>query len=116
MTKPTVEALAEEMKKLTELVDTIKAERAEDAARRMELYAGEHAMREALLQFTQEIAVREGFPVELFVRRFEAAIDWHRDRFLGMVEGVDPQLAAQIDQRHFQEIPTDVQPPAILPG
>jgi len=99
-----------------ERVFAIEAERAEEAAKRMELYAGDHAMREALLQFTQEVAVREGFSVELFVKRFEAAIDWHRDRFLGMVEGVDPQLAARIDHRQLMAVPTDTQPPCILPN
>jgi len=116
MTKPTVETLVEEMRKLMERVFAIEAERAEEAAKRMELYAGDHAMREALLQFTQEVAVREGFSVELFVKRFEAAIDWHRDRFLGMVEGVDPQLAARIDHRQLMAVPTDTQPPCILPN
>jgi hypothetical protein len=72
-------------------------------------------MREALLQVTQEIAKREGIPVELFVSRFEAAKEWHRDRFLQMVERVDPHTAAQIDDRKIVDIPTEDLPPCIFP-
>lgn len=72
-------------------------------------------MREAILQFTQELAAREGFSVPDFVQRFEAASRWHRDRFLRAVEGVDPDLAARIDSRQLAEVPTDEMPPAILP-
>lgn len=94
----------------------MELERAADATNHLELLAGDHAMREALLQFTQEIAARDGLSVELFVTRFEAAIDWHRDRFFRMVEGVDSRLAAQIDKRKINDIPTEEQPPCILPG
>jgi hypothetical protein len=73
-------------------------------------------LREALLQFTQEIAAREGFPVKLFVARFQEAVDWHRDRILRMVEGFDPRMAAQIDTRCLTKIPTEAQPPCIFPA
>ncbi len=65
---------------------------------------------------TSEIAARDGLPVALFVSRFEKAVDWHRDRFLQMIEGVDPQMAAQIDTRGLADIPTEAQPPCIFPG
>lgn len=97
-------------------INAPEMERAEDASNRLALLAGEHALREALLQFTQEITARDGFPVELFVSRFEKAIDWHRDRFLQMVEGVDPQMAAHIDTRSLTDVLTEVQPPCIFPG
>jgi hypothetical protein len=86
------------------------------ANNRLALYADGHALREALLQFTQEIVAREGFPIKLFVSRFEEAVDWHRDRFLRMVEGFDPQMAAQINTRSLTDVPTEAQPPCIFPG
>jgi hypothetical protein len=116
MATPTIETLLKELSELRARIDAMEGARAEDATKQLELLAGDHAMREGLLQFTQEIAARDGLPVEHFVNRFHAAIDWHRDRFLRMVEGVDPRLAAQIDQRDLADIPTEEQPPCILPG
>lgn len=115
MSSPTVETLAEELQALAERIHELEADRAQDARQRLELLAGDHAMREALLQFTQELAARDGFSVELFVARFEAASHWHRDRFLRTVEGIDPDLAAHIDKRNLTDIPTDDLPPCILP-
>lgn len=115
MPTPSIETLVAELTGLKERVTALETAATEDATKRLELLAGDHAMREGLLQFTQEIAARDGLSVELFVTRFHAAIDWHRDRFLQMVEGVDPCLAAQIDQRDLANIPTDDQPPCILP-
>jgi hypothetical protein len=116
MNPPTIEPLVEELMELRERVTALEMERADDATKRLELLSGDHAMREGILQFTQEIAARDGLSVELFVSRFHAAIDWHRDRFLRMVEGVDPRFAAQIDQRSLTDIPTEDLPPCILPG
>ncbi len=114
MTELTIETVVKQMEELRERVDALEMQRAEEATKHLEIHSTDHAMREALLQFTQEIAARDGLSVELFVSRFHAAIDWHRDRFLRMVEGIDPRLAAQIDQRSLTEIPTDEQPPCIL--
>jgi hypothetical protein len=116
MSQPTVAALVDSLKQLQDRILTLEAERAEDANKRLAVFAGEHALREALLQFTQEIAARDGLPVALFVSRFEKAIDWHRDRFLQMVEGVDPRLAALLDTRNLTDIPTEELPPCIFPG
>ncbi len=116
MNLPTIETLAQEVKELRNRIDVLTTERAEDATKHLEMHSGDHAMREAMLQFTQEVAARVGHPVELFVSRFHAAADWHRDRFLRMVEGIDPLLAARIDTRNLTDIPTDDQPPCILPG
>lgn len=116
MNQPTIENLVAELKELRERVDALERERAEEATKRLALFSGDHAIREALLQFTQEIAARDGLSVELFVSRFHAAIDWHRDRFLQTVEGVDPHLAAQIDQRSLTDVPTEDLPPCIFPG
>src|SRR4051812_25874828 len=116
MPTPTIETLIEELSQLRGRVDILEMQRADDAIKQLGLHASEHAMREGILQFTQEIAARDGISVELFVTRFHAAIDWHRDKFLQMVEGVDPRLAAEIDQRDLAEIPTEDQPPCILPG
>ena len=115
MAKPTMKALMEEVDELRIRIDALEAARIEDAAKHLEVRAGDHAMREGLLQFTQEIAARDGHSVELFVTRFHAAIDWHRDRFLQMVEGIDPCLAAHIDRRELANIPTDDLPPYIFP-
>ena len=116
MAPPTVEAISHSLIELQDRINALEIERAEDANKRLALFAGEHALREALLQFTQEIAARDGLPVALFVSRFEKAIDWHRDRFLQMVEGVDPQVAAYIDTRSLSDIPTEARPPCIFPG
>ena len=116
MAQPTAETMADSLKKLEDRVNTLETKHADDASKRLALFAGEHALREALLQFTQEIAARDGFSVEVFVSRFEKAIDWHRDRFLRMLEGVDPQMAAHIDTRSLTDIPTEAQPPCIFPG
>jgi hypothetical protein len=115
MAQPTAEIMADRLKKLEDRVNTLESRSADDASKRLELFAGEHALREALLQFTQEVAARDGFSVEVFVSRFEKAIDWHRDRFLRMLEGVDPQMAAHIDTRNFTDVPTEAQPPCIFP-
>jgi len=118
MNHPNLESLNSELKRLEERVAMIESDRAEEAAeaaKHLDLLSSEHAMREALLQFTQEIAVREGVPAELFVERFEAAKEWHRDRFLRMVEGVDPDLAAKIDERAIHDVPTEEMPPCIFP-
>jgi hypothetical protein len=118
MNIPNLETLNEELKLLNERVARIEQDRAEEAAeatQHLDILSSEHAMREALLQFTQEVAVREGVPAELFVERFEAAKEWHRDRFLRMVEGVDPDLAAKIDERAIHDVPTEDMPPCIFP-
>jgi len=106
--------MADSLKKLDDRVNALETKLAADASKRLALFAGEHALREALLQFTQEIAARDGLSVEVFVSRFEKAIDWHRDRFLRMLEGVDPQMAAHIDTRSLTDIPTEAQPPCIF--
>ena len=116
MATPVIETLVEELSQLKGRVNILEMQRADDAIKQLELHSSDHAMREALLQFTQEIAAREGYPVELFVSRFHAAMNWHRDRFLRVVEGVDPHLAAQIDTRKLTDIPTDELPPCILPA
>jgi hypothetical protein len=116
MPLPTAESMADSLKTLEDRVNTLETKNADDASKRLALFAGEHALREGLLQFTQEIAARDGFSVEVFVSRFEKAIDWHRDRFLRMLEGVDPQMAAHIDTRSLTDIPTEDQPPCIFPG
>jgi len=115
MAKTTAETMAESLKKLEDRVDTLESKHADDASKRLALFAGEHSLREGLLQFTQEVAARDGFSVEVFVSRFEKAINWHRDRFLRMLEGVDPETAAHIDTRSFADIPTEAQPPCIFP-
>lgn len=97
------------------MIERDRADEASETTRHLDILSSEHAMREALLQFTQEIAVRQGIPVELFVSRFEAAKEWHRDRFLRMVEGVDPNLAAKIDERAIHDVPTEDMPPCIFP-
>ncbi len=115
MATPSIEALVEELAQLKGRINVLEMRRDDDAVKQLELRAGDHAMREGILQFTQEIAARDGLSVELFVTRFHAAIDWHRDRFFQLVERADPQLAAQIDQRDLASIPTDDLPPCILP-
>jgi len=118
MIEPTIAALTRELDDLKGRVDWLEKHRETDEAqapKHLDLLSSEHAMREALLQFTQEVAVREGIPVELFVSRFEAAKEWHRDRFLQIIEGVDPQIAAQIDERNVADIPTEDLPPCIFP-
>lgn len=115
MSQPTLEILAENLRMLAERLHEMERDREEDARKRLELLVGDHALREALLQFTQELAARDGFSVELFVARFEAASHWHRDRFLRTVEGIDPDLAAHLDKRNLTDIPTDDLPPCILP-
>lgn len=118
MHSPNLVTLNDELRLLQERVARIEKDRADEAAeatKQLDILSSEHAMREALLQFTQEIAIREGVPVELFVSRFEAAKEWHRDRFLRMVEGVDPNLAAKIDERAIHDIPTEDLPPCIFP-
>jgi hypothetical protein len=118
MHSPNLVTLNDDLKLLKERVAKIEQDRAHEAAestKELDILSSEHAMREALLQFTQEIAIREGIPIELFVSRFEAAKEWHRDRFLRMVEGVDPNLAAKIDERAIHDIPTEDLPPCIFP-
>ena len=118
MEEPTLAALFQELESLKQRVAELEESRAAEEAYaqgHMELLSSGHATREALLQFTQEVAAREGIPVDLFVSRFEAAIHWHRDRFLRAVEGVDPQIAAQLDDRNVEEIPTEELPPCIFP-
>jgi hypothetical protein len=115
MAIPSIETLLEELSQLKERVNMLERRRTDDAFKQLEMRAGDHAMREGILQFTQEIAARDGFSVELFVTRFHAAIDWHRDRFFQLLEGSDPELAAQIDRRDLASIPTEDQPPCILP-
>ena len=73
MKEPTTASLQREITELTARVDRLEKARAADLAlapRHLELQSTEHAMREALLQFTQEIAAREGIPVEQFNRVF----------------------------------------------
>jgi hypothetical protein len=118
MKDPGIAALKKELKSLKgriEILETHRAAVEASTAAKLELLSSRHAMREAMLQFTQEVAAREGIPVDLFVSRFEAAITWHRDRFLQMIEGVDPQIAAQIDNRKITDIPTEELPPCIFP-
>lgn len=115
MSHPTVISLAADLEKLTERFHELEMDREDEARKRLELHVADHAMREALLQFTQELAARDGFSVELFVARFEAAIHWHRDRFLRNIEGIDPDLAAHLDKRKFTDVPTEDLPPCILP-
>jgi len=116
MAQPTAETIVDTLRTLQDRVEALESQRADDASKHIAVYADEHAWREALLQFTQEIAAREGHSIETFVSRFEKAVDWHRDRFLGMLEGVDPQMAAQIDTRSLKSIPTEARPPCIFPG
>jgi hypothetical protein len=47
---------------------------------------GCHYAYEELIDFTQETVARDGSSVSLS-GPFQAAIDWHQDRFLRMVEG-----------------------------
>jgi hypothetical protein len=114
MTTPSIQNLVEELSQLRGRVESLERRQNVDAVHRLEMRAGDHAMREGILQFTQEIAARDGLSVELFVTRFHAAIDWHRDRFLQLLEGADPELAAMIDQRDLASVPTDDLPPCIL--
>jgi nucleotide-binding universal stress UspA family protein len=118
MIDPNIAELRQEFEEMKSRVDLLEQRRAKDEAEKpkhLDILSSEHAMREALLQFTQEVAAREGIPVELFVSRFEAAKEWHRDRFLQMVEAIDPDAAAQIDDRKVTEIPTEDFPPYIFP-
>ncbi len=115
MSHLTLEILAKDLQVVTNRIRTMELERAEDRRKHLDLFVGEYALRETILQFTQELAARDGFSVEQFVARFEAANHWHRDRFLRTVEGVDPDLAAHLDQREVAEIPTSDLPPCILP-
>jgi hypothetical protein len=118
MTNPDSPALRKELQDLQERVAALERQHAVEetqAPQHLELLSSEHAMREALLQFTQEIAAREGLDVALFVARFEAAKEWHRDRFLQMIEHVDPNIAAEIDGRKIRDIPTESLPPCIFP-
>jgi len=118
MKKSDLEILSKELKLMKERVDWLEKARVDDAAqvsKHLEVMSGEHATREVLLQFAQEIAAHEGIPVELFATRFEAAKEWHRDRFLQQIEVIDPYLAATVDERDVTEIPTEEQPPRIFP-
>ena len=105
-----------ELSELRARVATLEAVHIDEATKRLDLQSGEHALREAILQFTQEVAVRDGVALELFVERFHAAMKWHRDRFLRMVETVNPELAAEIDERNLDDVPTEDLPPCILQG
>ena len=118
MTASNIAALRKELDEIKGRVDLLEKRRAKDEAekaKQLDILSSGHAMREALLQFTQEVAAREGIPVDLFVSRFEAAKEWHRDRFLRMVEAVDPNTAAQLDDRNVTDIPTEDLPPCIFP-
>ena len=118
MEKSLIAALRTELSDLHQRVDELENDRAGDetrARKHLDLLSAEYAMRQALLQFTQEVAEREGIPVDLFASRFDQTIRWHRDRFLQNVEGMDPQIAAQIDDRKVADIPTGDLPPCIFP-
>jgi len=118
MEKPSLETLSRELELLKERVEWLEKARLDDAAqvsKHLEVMSGEHATREVLLQFVQEVATHEGTPLELFAARFEAAKQWHRDRFLQQIEVIDPCLAAKVDERNVAEIPTEEQPPCLFP-
>jgi hypothetical protein len=118
METPNLETLSRALQLVTERVESLERARGADAAqasKHLEVMSNEHATREVLLQFAQEIAVHEGIPVELFAARFEAAKEWHRDRFLQQIEVVDPWLAARVDARGVAEVPTEEQPPCLFP-
>ncbi|MDR3402648.1 MAG: hypothetical protein P4L99_09130 [Chthoniobacter sp.] len=118
MKEPNIIAVSKELKELKERVVALEKERDACVARvskEMELLSFEHATREAVLQFIQELAEREGVAPELFVSRFEAAKNWHRDRFLQVVERVDPHIAAEIDDRKVADVCTEDFPPCIFP-
>jgi len=118
MEKPNLEALRRELNLVKERVDWLEKARLDDAAqvsKHLEVMSSEHATRQALLQFAQEVAAHDGISVELFAARFEAAKEWHRDRFLQQIEVVDPCLAASVDARGVAEIPTEELPPCLFP-
>jgi hypothetical protein len=118
MEKPNLKTLSRELELVKERVEWLEKARLDDAAqvsRHLEVMSSEHATRQVLLQFAQEVAVHEGIPVKLFAARFEAAKEWHRDRFLQQIEVVDPSLAASVDARGVAEIPTEELPPCLFP-
>ena len=118
MKKPTLQTLSRELKLAQERVAMLEKAHLDDAAQvsqHLEVLSSEHATRQVLLQFAQEIAAHEGIPVALFARRMEAAKEWHRDRFLQQIEVIDPLLAAHVDGRDVTEIPTEDLPPSLFP-
>lgn len=118
MEKTNLETLSRELKLVKERVEWLEKARLHDAAQvsqHLQVMSSEHATRQVLLQFAQEVAAHEGIPVELFAARFEAAKEWHRDRFLQQIEVVGPCLAARVDARGVTEIPTEELPPCLFP-
>lgn len=76
----------------------------------------EYALRESILQFAQEWAVREGISKEQFALRFWEAVRWHEDKYLQIASGISETTGAQLDERSLDDVPTDENPPAIFPA
>jgi hypothetical protein len=73
------------------------------------------SMADTLYQSLQEISTRLGLSEEEFVLRFQKAARWHYDRHLQKASDSAPTLAARIDVRDPDQIPTETTPPRIFP-
>jgi hypothetical protein len=74
----------------------------------------EIATLDALRQGLQEVCARLGTDGEQFSQRFQAAYRWHYGRLLETTSDSAPNLAALLDTRPIEQVPTSEQSPRIL--
>ncbi len=70
---------------------------------------------QALWSLTQEIGEHLGIDGERFLQHFEGRVRFYQDRNLQIAENISPSLAAQIDGRDPNEVPTEEFPPPLFP-
>lgn len=59
----------------------------------------------ALYSIIQELAAHEGISEEQFLKHFEERVRHYHDYFLRTAENINPNWAAQIDERGLGEMP-----------
>ena len=69
----------------------------------------------ALYSITQELADHEGISEEQFLKHFEERVRHYHDYFLRTAENINPNWAAQIDERGQSDMPEGELYPPLFP-
>jgi hypothetical protein len=69
----------------------------------------------ALYSITQELAAREGLSEEQLLEHFQKRVRYYQDRLLRIAEDINPNWAAQIDERGSSEMPEGESYPPLFP-
>jgi hypothetical protein len=68
----------------------------------------------SLQQGLQEVCARLGISEEQALRRLQAAYEWHYGRLLETASDIVPYLAAHLDTREIDQVPTSEDSPRLL--